>query len=202
MTESTNTLPEPYQSGRLKPCPFCGVAMESRESEEGERFVHPLRGCLLNGQGWVNNVLNRELWNRRAATAPKTIHGTVQGVKFKECEVYPSSIEGVRFGVKSIHQVKDDVICLVVYRLIPAAFSDGRTPYYYMAVVDEDDDSRATVLLDDGITTIFAEEVVSMMSCFMCGCERPMDEMLKFQDEGSKEVLFICPFCWGRRVQI
>ena len=105
----------------------------------------------------MNNILNRELWNRRAATDPKTIHGTVQGVKFKECEVYPSSIEGVRYGVKSVHQVKES-ICLVVYRLTPAAFIDGRTSYFYMAVVDEDDDSRATVLMDDGFTTIYAED--------------------------------------------
>lgn len=49
----------------LKLCPFCGIAMELRESEVGERFVHPLHGCILNGHGWVNNALNRELWNRR-----------------------------------------------------------------------------------------------------------------------------------------
>lgn len=26
MTDPTNTLPTPYQSGRLKPCPYCGSA--------------------------------------------------------------------------------------------------------------------------------------------------------------------------------
>ena len=49
----------------LMPCPFCGCEMELRESELGEKFVHPLHGCILNGYGWMNNVLNRELWNRR-----------------------------------------------------------------------------------------------------------------------------------------
>ena len=31
MTEPTNTIPTPYQSGMLKPCPFCGRNMKYKE---------------------------------------------------------------------------------------------------------------------------------------------------------------------------
>jgi len=76
--------------------------------------------------------------------------------KFKAGKTYPSAVKGRRFGVKSIHQVKDSV-CMVVY-FITDSLMFGRTSLYYLAVVDEDDDTRATVLLDDGFTTIYAED--------------------------------------------
>ncbi len=76
--------------------------------------------------------------------------------KFEEGVSYPSAVKGVRFGIKSVHQVKDS-ICMVVYYISPSVMF-GMTSHYYLAIVDEDDDSRATVLMDDGFTTIYAEE--------------------------------------------
>jgi len=76
--------------------------------------------------------------------------------KFKAGVTYPSAVKGRQFHVKSIHQVNDSV-CMVVF-LVTLNVMFGRTSNYYLAIVDEDDDSRATVLLDDGFTTIYAED--------------------------------------------
>ncbi len=76
-------------------------------------------------------------------------------VKFEVDKTYPSAVRGRRFRVSSIHQVKDSVCMVVFVDSLNVLF--GRTNLYYLAVVDEDDESRATVLLDEGFTTIYAE---------------------------------------------
>ena len=84
---------------------------------------------------------------------------TLGTTKFKEGRTYPSAVEGRPFKVKSIHIVGGEFVCMVVYRVTLNVINVmlGVTSEYYLAVVDEDDDSRATVLLDDGFTTIYAE---------------------------------------------
>ena len=67
---------------------------------------------------------------------------------------YPSAVKGRKFYVKMKFRVQD-TDCLLVYMLTPSTVF-GRTSRYYPAIVECDD--RATVLLEDGFTTIYDEE--------------------------------------------
>lgn len=67
MTEPTRTLPEPYQIGRLKPCPFCGKPIVKED-----RRTYSCRPCgyalimdiwILNGKRVVRNC--DAIWNQR-----------------------------------------------------------------------------------------------------------------------------------------
>lgn len=62
MTDPTNALSEPYQSGRLKPCPFCNTDM----SVMNQRVWHPPFECILYSFSFEDSVTNRQSWNRRA----------------------------------------------------------------------------------------------------------------------------------------
>jgi len=68
----TSTLPAPYQSGRLKPCPFCGqnVTIGTNGGTPAlYRIVHPNTGCIIPefGPAYFRNSSSLVmLWNRRA----------------------------------------------------------------------------------------------------------------------------------------
>ena len=74
---------------------------------------------------------------------------------FKKGKTYPSAVKGRRFCVTMKFRVKD-TDCLLVY-LDRLGTMFGRTSHYYPAIV-EDDGRTATVLLDEGFTTIYDEE--------------------------------------------
>ncbi|MBE6524465.1 MAG: hypothetical protein E7Z65_06310 [Thermoplasmata archaeon] len=88
MTDPTNILPEPYQSGRLigkiptvsiketvalKPCPFCGSDVMAIQEQDGFSNVlywsirHPLKDCILRNIPLCSRNLDElvEQWNRR-----------------------------------------------------------------------------------------------------------------------------------------
>lgn len=60
----------------LKPCPFCGIGLESIELRGHWMYHHPLtgtatdegyhKGCILDDHTWPIGERNIELWNRRA----------------------------------------------------------------------------------------------------------------------------------------
>jgi len=73
-------------------------------------------------------------------------------------KTYPSAVKGARFRVSMRFKVQD-TDCLLVYRDTPTALF-GRTNQYYPAIIETESgfEGRATVLLDDGFTTIYEEE--------------------------------------------
>ena len=74
---------------------------------------------------------------------------------FENDRIYPSAIKGRNYCVKMKFRVQD-TDCLLVY-LDSYSTLFSRTGYYYPAIVEEDG-RTATVLLDEGFTTIYAEE--------------------------------------------
>ena len=55
MTDPTNTLPTPYQSGMLKPCPFCGVIPKIERKDSGIlRYRVYCRDS--NEQNWYDHI--------------------------------------------------------------------------------------------------------------------------------------------------
>ena len=74
MTDPTNTLPEPYQSVRLKPCPFGGgepIEDWEREEREGDE-VGPIISwsvyctkCYAEVFSCQSREDAQEKWNRR-----------------------------------------------------------------------------------------------------------------------------------------
>ena len=75
MTGPTNTLPEPYQCGMLKLCPFCGCEMECYLDTYGGlaggwnlRGTHK-EGCIMKQVRIINTSKKEGLiegWNMRA----------------------------------------------------------------------------------------------------------------------------------------
>lgn len=69
MTDSTNTLPGPYQSGRLKPCPFCGSSdVFMRELTNYSNYAFKgifCNGCQTFHVAWISDENRIESWNRR-----------------------------------------------------------------------------------------------------------------------------------------
>ena len=70
MTDPTNTLPTPYQTGVLKPCPFCGssdVYMRALTDFQNYDFRGIYcHGCSTFHVAWVSDENRIESWNRRA----------------------------------------------------------------------------------------------------------------------------------------
>lgn len=74
MTDPTNTLPEPHQSGRIKPCPFCGgkpIEDWERAEREGDE-VGPIISwsyycteCYAEVFSCESQEDARAKWNRR-----------------------------------------------------------------------------------------------------------------------------------------
>jgi len=62
MTDTTKTIPEPYQYGRLKPCPFCGEPL-ARYEEKGDWVIEcNANSCLMiTGRIDKKDVLERML---------------------------------------------------------------------------------------------------------------------------------------------
>ena len=75
---------------------------------------------------------------------------------FEKGKTYPSAVKGRRFCVTMKFRVQN-TDCLLVY-LDRLGIMFGCTSHYYPAMV-EDDGRTATVLLDEGFTTIYDEEV-------------------------------------------
>ena len=75
---------------------------------------------------------------------------------FEKGKTYPSAVKGRSFRVTMKFRVQD-TDCLLVY-LDRLGIMFGMTANYYPAMI-EPDGKRATVLLDDGFTTIYDEEV-------------------------------------------
>jgi len=73
---------------------------------------------------------------------------------FEVGKTYQSAVQGVKFRVKMKFRVQD-TDCLLVYRLTPSTVF-GRTSQYYPALID--DEKTAVVLLEEGFTTIYAED--------------------------------------------
>ena len=69
MTEPTNTLPEPYQSGMLKPCPFCGSNDIFFDYEEDGSCCIRCTDCGAQVGHYRDYMSDNEdiagLWNRR-----------------------------------------------------------------------------------------------------------------------------------------
>ena len=65
MTDPTDTLPIPYQSGSLKSCPFCGSdAMIAKGcGEDWVQCMNPTCGCCSSMH--TNTGVAIEIWNRR-----------------------------------------------------------------------------------------------------------------------------------------
>jgi hypothetical protein len=56
----------------LKPCPFCGEAIEitgSRVTRDIKKAIHPTNDCLLSGQIWWHVPQFIRPWNTRALLA-------------------------------------------------------------------------------------------------------------------------------------
>lgn len=70
-------------------------------------------------------------------------------------KTYPSAVKGRKFRVKMQFRVQD-TDCLLVYPDSPIAIF-GRASLYYPAIVEGD--GTATVLFEEGFTTIYDEEV-------------------------------------------
>ena len=73
---------------------------------------------------------------------------------FENGKIYPSAVKGRRFCVTMKFRVQD-TDCLLVYYVTPYALF-GRTSHYYPAII-EPDGKTASVLLDEGFTTIYDE---------------------------------------------
>ena len=71
MTEPTNTLPTPYQSGMLKPCPFCGgnavkaVCHKNPDNYDGAEFWVVCAKCHIKTNRSLDEDEPVDLWNRR-----------------------------------------------------------------------------------------------------------------------------------------
>ena len=75
---------------------------------------------------------------------------------FEVNKSYPSAVRGRRYYVTMKFRVQD-TDCLLVYRDSPCVMF-GRTSNYYPAMI-EPDGKTATVLLNEGFTTIYDDEV-------------------------------------------
>ena len=75
---------------------------------------------------------------------------------FEVGKVYPSAVKGRKFRVKMKFRVQDTDCLLVYLDSLDVLF--GRTSHYYPAMI-EDHGTMATVLLDEGFTTIYDDEV-------------------------------------------
>ena len=77
---------------------------------------------------------------------------------FEKGRTYPSAVKGRRFCVTMKFRVQD-TDCLLVYYITPYTLF-GRTSYYYPAIIEAEPGftGTATVLLDEGFTTIYDEE--------------------------------------------
>ena len=75
---------------------------------------------------------------------------------FEKDKTYPSAVKGRHYYVTMKFRVQD-TDCLLVYRVTPHVLF-GRTSLYYPAII-EPDGKTATVLLDDGFTTIYDEAI-------------------------------------------
>lgn len=75
--DHTNTLPGSHQSGRLKPCPFCGCKVKLVVDIWGIHgqpnymtVYHPENDCILSDMtgGWSSTDCDEIIgaWNRRA----------------------------------------------------------------------------------------------------------------------------------------
>ena len=64
MTDPTNTIPTPYQSGRLKPCPFC-QSEDIQAFDIGETFILYCNDCCASGPEADTLEDAVEKWNRR-----------------------------------------------------------------------------------------------------------------------------------------
>lgn len=73
---------------------------------------------------------------------------------FEKGKTYPSAVKDRSFCVTMKFRVQD-TDCLLVYRVTSCTLF-GRTSHYYPAMI-EPDGKTATVLLDDGFTTIYDE---------------------------------------------
>lgn len=71
-------------------------------------------------------------------------------------KTYPSAVKGRRFRVKMRFRVQD-TDCLLVHLDSPTVMF-GMTSHYFPAIVEGD--GTATVLMDEGFTTIYDEGVV------------------------------------------
>lgn len=76
---------------------------------------------------------------------------------FEKGKTYPSAIKGRNYRVTMKFRVQDTDCLLVHLSHIGVMF--GMTSQYYPAMI-EPDGKTATVLLDDGFTTIYDDEVV------------------------------------------
>ena len=68
MTDPTNTLPTPCQSGMLEPCPFCGEESPYYVCDDtGEYILCP--NCLneLRSQVSIGKDMLVKDWNRRVS---------------------------------------------------------------------------------------------------------------------------------------
>ena len=74
---------------------------------------------------------------------------------FEVGRTYPSAIEGRKYHVTMKYRVQDTDCLLVYLDTISVVF--GRTNHYYPAMI-EPDGRTATVLLDEGFTTMYDEE--------------------------------------------
>lgn len=63
MADPTSTLPAPYQSGRLKPCPFCGSEAQADNSDDmWAVFCTKCPASMAFFKTYDGAVI---LWNRR-----------------------------------------------------------------------------------------------------------------------------------------
>lgn len=69
MTDPTNTLPEPYQSGTLESCPFCGSPGYVYAKQGKSKGLYDVGctkfGCLKMQQSFRSAEEATEAWNRR-----------------------------------------------------------------------------------------------------------------------------------------
>ena len=77
---------------------------------------------------------------------------------FEVGRTYQSAVKGRRFHVKMRFRVQD-TDCLIVYLDTPSVLF-GRTNHYYPAIIETEPGftGTATVLLEEGFTTIYDEE--------------------------------------------
>lgn len=77
MTDPTNTIPESYQSGMLKPCPFCKSIVETEPYMNGKDLVHKAhlgspRKCttiyIISNSKYRSKKEVKVHWNRRVRT--------------------------------------------------------------------------------------------------------------------------------------
>lgn len=70
---------------------------------------------------------------------------------------YPSAVKGRAYVVSKRFRVQDTDCLLVYAHSLNALF--GRTSLYYPAIIEHGNEGTATVLLDEGFTTIYDEEI-------------------------------------------